>query len=590
MRSAVPSCPWCPALRGLLLLVVILSFRPFQALGQAPTWQTLAAAAADPGSFVQSNSYARALATDGTGNVYLAGTFSGSIDFGSTNLVTGGPTDVRLFVAKWNRATNRFVWAVQAGGTNGGERAAALAVRGSDLYVAGSFYGTVRFGSTTLTSAGAQDLFVAKLTDAGTTSSWTWAQRAGGRAWDEATALAVSGANVYVAGGFGANDVSFPAQFGATTLAGTGSYSVFVAKLTDAGASGSWTWAVGAGALNGDEEAHALAVSGASVYIAGQMQNTTAFGNTVLTASGSASRDLFVAKLTDLGGGVDWVWAQKAGSVGGEAQANALAVNGPNVYVGGSFGNFNGNPFTLGGVIVANAGRFNAVVAKLVDGGASSSWTWAQAVPGTVYNKVNALAVSGNRVYAAGSYGGTGRFGPTTLTATGPNGYPDLFVAQLTDAEPTGAFAWAVGAGGAYVDTVYGMALSGPSLYVAGASYAPAQFGALALPTPVALYYDTAFLASLSGGTLATAGAASRAALLLFPNPARASVTIQGAERGGSVRVQVVDLLGREVRSYAGAATAAGGYACDLRGVPAGLYLVRVSANGGVSTHRLQVD
>ena len=129
-----------------------------------------------------------------------------------------------MFVAKLADAgsTGSFVWA-QAAGDQGDDRATALTVNGTSMYVVGGFgSATVRFGSVTLANAsansGTSDTFVAKLTDAGPTGSFVWAQRAGGTDTDVATALAVSGTSVYVAGSFG----SATAGFGAVTLANVG--------------------------------------------------------------------------------------------------------------------------------------------------------------------------------------------------------------------------------------------------------------------------------------------------------------------------------------------------------------------------------
>ncbi|MBO2010264.1 hypothetical protein [Hymenobacter negativus] len=65
---------------------------------------------------------------------------------------------------------------------------------GTSLYVAGGFKSpTASFGSNTLTNADASgnsnDVFLVKLTDAGSTGSVAWAQRAGGTDDDAGIAL-----------------------------------------------------------------------------------------------------------------------------------------------------------------------------------------------------------------------------------------------------------------------------------------------------------------------------------------------------------------------------------------------------------------
>jgi hypothetical protein len=128
---------------------------------------------------------------------------------------------------------------------------------GTSVYVAGYFgSSTAGLGFTTLTNADATDGFVAKLTDAGSMGSFAWAQRTGSTGGGGATALAVIGTSMYVAGHF----ASPTASFGSTSLANvasTNSQDVYVAKLTDASGIGRFIWAQRAGGL-GNEYACAL--------------------------------------------------------------------------------------------------------------------------------------------------------------------------------------------------------------------------------------------------------------------------------------------------------------------------------------------
>jgi hypothetical protein len=210
-----------------------------------------------------------------------------------------------------------------------------LALNGSSVYVAGFFNSaTVAFGPFSLTNAGfinSNDVFVAKLTDAGNTSSFAWAQRAGNTGSESAYALAVSGANVYVAGYFDGP----MASFGPVTLTNPGPANAaegFVAKLTDAGSTGGFVWAQQAGGV-GYDRATCLSASGATVYVAGFFASPTAsFGPSSLTSTGSS--DLFVAKLTDAGSTGSFAWAQRAGGAGSD-YATALNVSGTTLYVSG---------------------------------------------------------------------------------------------------------------------------------------------------------------------------------------------------------------------------------------------------------------
>ena len=199
------------------------------------------------------------------GNVYLAGNFSGTVVLGGTTLTSSGNYDI--FVAKFNPTSNQFVWAQRAGGTRY-EIASALAASGTSVYVAGTFGNpTASFGPATLTNAGStdnSDVFVAKLADAGSAGIFVWAQRAGGLGRDFTNVLTVTGNNVFVAGTFG----SLTVDFGPATLTNaggnSGTYDVYVTKLTDGGSTSSFIWTQQAGGIN-NEQASTLAVSGTGV-------------------------------------------------------------------------------------------------------------------------------------------------------------------------------------------------------------------------------------------------------------------------------------------------------------------------------------
>ncbi|SFQ78693.1 T9SS type A sorting domain-containing protein [Hymenobacter arizonensis] len=278
--SAVP-------LTGLLALFFLVFRLPTAA--QTPTWQSAQAVAAATGA----GSSVTATAVDAVGNVYLAGVFATTVTLGTTTLTSFGSEDI--FVAKFNPTSNQFVWAQSAGGTSL-DQPNTLSVSGNSVYVAGIFYrATARFGAVTLPLAGTSNGFVAKLTDAGNTGSFTWVQQTSANFTSLVTALAVSGSSVYVTGSASGTSASF----GAITLTSAGGRDLFVAKLTDAGSTGSFVWAQQAGGA-GSERASAVALSGAIVYVAGAFTSATAsFGPLALTNPRPNAQLGFLASLAD---------------------------------------------------------------------------------------------------------------------------------------------------------------------------------------------------------------------------------------------------------------------------------------------------
>ena len=171
------------------------------------------------------------IAVDSSDNAFVTGSFSETITFGSTVLMSSGDSDI--FVAKIS-SSGLWQWAVKAGGSQEDEGNGITVDSSGNALVTGSFYRTATFDSTTLTSSGKDDIFVAKISSSGL---WQWTAKAGGSGADEGQRIAVdSSGNAYVIGLFTKN-----ATFGSTTLnqefvGSSGGYEIydhFVAKFLE---------------------------------------------------------------------------------------------------------------------------------------------------------------------------------------------------------------------------------------------------------------------------------------------------------------------------------------------------------------------
>jgi hypothetical protein len=519
-----------------------------------------------------------ASATDGADNVYLVGRFVGTAHFGTISLASAGAGDV--FIAKWNRPAAAFSWAERVGG-RGDDYANAVAVKGARVYVAGSFAGTADFGPATLASSGADDGFVMRLTDAGATSRISWVQPVTGPGNEQVTALAVAGTGVYVGGEFNSptGQLGTLAIRNASNTANGFTADGFVARLDDADEASSFAWARPLGGT-GTDRVNALAAVGSSIYAVGGFSNTVDFGATTLLGG---SMTAFYTKLLDTGMSSTISWAVSSGGI---VIPNAIAATEEGVYVAGRF-IFSGSWGSTTYASTGPGGGYDMFIAKLTDAGATGSFTWALLGSGPASDYASALAVRGRSIYVVGGFRATASFGSLSLTSA--TNSDDWFVAKVLDAGASAAYAWVQQAGGPAYEQAFTVALgSGGTVYVGGRAGLGASFGSLSVNGLAG--DDNASLAVLADPLLATptGSPASLVGLALYPSPAHGTATVRLPVGSGPATLTLVDALGRVVRVQP--APASPSQLLELQGLAPGVYALRVQVAGGQGVCRLVVE
>src|SRR5262249_40198031 len=129
-----------------------------------------------------------------------AGTYVVTLNV-TDNVGASGSDTAMVTIAPTPANVGAYLWSVDIGAVTAFAYAHAKAIavdRGSgDVIGAGQFYGTVKFGDSTLTSSG-NDAFLTKYSSAG---AYLWSKRIGGAGDDNALGVAVDGGgNVIVAG------------------------------------------------------------------------------------------------------------------------------------------------------------------------------------------------------------------------------------------------------------------------------------------------------------------------------------------------------------------------------------------------------
>ncbi|MFN3917972.1 MAG: SBBP repeat-containing protein [Flavobacteriales bacterium] len=280
--------------------------------------------------------YGIQLTVDATGNVYTVGYFSGTVDFdpnaGVLNLTSSGGSDV--FVQKLNTIGD-LQWAHRFGSTQADEGYAIQLDATGNVYVTGTFRGTVDFdpgaGVSNLTSSGAEDIFVLKLDNNG---NHIWSRCVGGSGYDWGSSLTVDASNnVYVSGSFTAT-VDFDPGAGTFNLTTTGNDDIFFLKLDG---NGDFVWANKIGSTANEYVNYLKIGPSGDLYAIGEFSaNNLDFnpGAGTFLLSSFGSLDAFVLRLTNNG---DFVWAFQMGGTGADV-GYALQVDASeNVYSTGYF-------------------------------------------------------------------------------------------------------------------------------------------------------------------------------------------------------------------------------------------------------------
>jgi hypothetical protein len=219
------------------------------------------------------------------GDVLVAGSFSGSIDFGDGPRIAAGQTF--LFVARFS-PTGEIVWS-KAYGSQGYARATGVAVDpGGDILITGYFKGLLKFTNKDKHEADKdEDVFLARLDPDG---NHRWSLTFGDALDQKALGVSVDAAgNALIAGSY-AGDIDFSVN---PPLAAGSGLNVFIAKLDPEGKS---IWARGLGGSGDQIGAAVVADRLGAAWVIGSYAGDIDFGGGPIQTAGAT--DAFLLKLT----------------------------------------------------------------------------------------------------------------------------------------------------------------------------------------------------------------------------------------------------------------------------------------------------
>ncbi|MGI8892508.1 MAG: T9SS type A sorting domain-containing protein [Bacteroidia bacterium] len=519
------------------------------------------------------------LGRDNTGSLYMAGDFTGTRSFGTTNLTAVGSSD--LFIAKLDTAGN-VTWVEKASGANNTtyiDVRAAYTTPAGETYITGKFNGTVTFGTTPLTSTSAfDDMYIACYSSTGSLNyAIRFGGSGGGAGVTEGRGIYADGSGkVYVTGAF-----SSTVSFGSTTVTAAHQFNsdIFVLKMTGS----TVDWAVRAGSATQEDKGNAItADASGNVYVAGMYKQSSDFGSITLTSTGV--KDMFIARYSPAGV-IDW--AIRAGGTSSSqpnnspaAEANAIKLDqNNNIYVTGIM---NGNNVNFGtGVSLNEQQQQGAFYGDFFVAKYNSSGTvqWARNGGGnSVTDSGNALDVdAAGNVYVTGSFqGNNANFNGLTVSSAG---FGDVFVLKYTS---TGTIAWINKIGAGNEDIGLSIIVDGTNkAYVSGFFTGNINVGASTINSPAGSWQI--FLARMDAGNTSV-NELSSLPFDLYPNPANEVLFINGNDLK---YVEITDQLGRIVYHSELNNLKSN---LDLSGLDKGIYFISVTDGKATGTKKLVVN
>ncbi len=432
------------------ILILALSVICFLLLAQDPEWIWARITGGDE------NHYVTSICNDFSGNVYITGRFKWNTTIGNSNLITDGDYDI--FVAKLD-AEGNFLWAQRAGGIAYDTSYDICCDQDGNVYIAGKFEETANFGSYTLSSNGSANLFIAKLEsngnwqwaisagNSGTTKcyainscvdgnivatgyfteepffgstelvcesgsnlfvakldpsgNWIWASQSDGTSPTHGhcgkSICSNSSGDIFLTG-----YVSGNGNFGSTYLASNPGIDMFIAKLD---INGNWIWAINAGDFYPTNGVNIIANNEGESYTIGNFRGSVNFGNTLLSTSSYNDDDIFISKIDNSG---NWMWSRSAGGIYNDYGAGICINENNNINIGGTFRNdASFGPFTF------TASGQDLFLAEL---DAEGNWIYAIQAGGTNYELMANLTIDhSNNLFVAGTFIQNITFGTITL-------------------------------------------------------------------------------------------------------------------------------------------------------------------------------
>ncbi len=398
------------------------------------------------------NDAAQAITTDAAGNVYVTGQLIAPLDLGGGVLSTAGMAD--FYVAKFD-SNGQHVWSKSFGGSSNDGAFAIALDRSGNVWVGGSFYGSITLGGSPLTSAGNGDLFLLSL--GSSDGAYRAAYRYGGTGDDFLSAMAIDSTGAVIAtGGFAGST-----DFGGGMLTSAGRTDGYILKVS---ASGGHLWSKRFGDTDEDSGGGVAIGPSDQVNLVAAFIGSADVGGGKVNAATAVAGDILVARFGSDG---SHVWSKGTGARF-DALRPAIALDmAGNLLLTATYDGV----FSMGGAIFTTDGDYDVGVAKWDQDGIHQ-WSYRFAGPDRDLSGGITSDAQGN-VIVVGQYIGNSRMsGGAYMKSFGSY---DGWVAKMAS---SGQFLWSQHYGGIGDDAVSDVATDVQgNVWLAGQFTATAELG-----------------------------------------------------------------------------------------------------------------